>query len=328
MAEKLRIGMISSAHVHAHSYVVVLRDNPIFEFIGVWDDDVERGLEFSKNYGVRFFKDLNELLEEVEAVVIVSENVKHLEHVEMTAGKVKAILCEKPIAVNVETAEKMLKICAERKTKIGTAFPVRYSPVVQSMRQVLESGRIGNVLMIISTNRGKVPPGWFTDPELAGGGAMMDHIVHVVDLLRWIFKREFERIRAFVGDNINEELEVEDNAMLYLELGDIPVTLDCSWSKPKSYPYWGDVTFRFIGSEGVMEVDVFRQTMTRYDNMERKIEWLYYGSNIDEALLVDFAKRVLRDEELFITGEDGLEATRVVEKAYESARLGKVVNLR
>ena len=327
MSGKLSIGMISSAHVHAHSYVGILRDNPIFDFIGIWDDDEERGKEFARNYGIKFFKDVDELLSGCKAVVIVSENVKHLEHVEMVIETVDAILCEKPLATSVEMAEKILKLCERKSVKIGTAFPVRYSPVVKSMVHIIRSGKIGEILTITSTNRGKVPPGWFTEPELSGGGAMMDHIVHVVDLLRWIFKMEFKSVRAFVGSNINEDLKVEDNAILYLELGRIPVTLDCSWSKPKAYPYWGDVSFRLIGSEGIMEVDVFRQVMTRYDNTNGKVEWLYYGANIDEMMLVDFARRVLKGEELFVTGGDGLEATRVVEKAYESAKIGKIVNL-
>ncbi len=109
---------------------------------------------------------------------------------------------------------------------------------------------IGKIFSITATNHGKNPLGWFVNPDLAGGGAFMDHIVHVADLIRWYTDREFIEVTAFKGINIVENIEVEDNGIVIARLEDhIIASIDCSWSKPSNWPTWGDV-YMHIWREG------------------------------------------------------------------------------
>ncbi len=323
----MRIGMISAAHVHADSYASILKSEDRFDFVGVWDDDFERGKEFADRFEVSFYEDLEDLLRDVEAVIITSENAKHRDHVLASAGKVRGILCEKPLALRVEDAREMINACEGSGTMLGTAFPVRFHPVARQVKSIFEREELGKPLMVTSSNRGKLPPGWFTDPKLAGGGAITDHVVHLVDLFRWFTGKEFKRVKTFVANNIHPELEVEDSAILSLELGDVPMTLDCSWAKPISYPYWGELTFRIIFEKGVVEADVFSQNLTFYSNSEKEVSWINYGDDADKAMLLAFADWLDGKIEDFPTGEDGLRATQIVEKAYESIEKGEEVTL-
>jgi len=323
----MKIGMISAAHVHAQSYAGILKREDRFEFVGLWDDDEERGRNFASEFDLDFFTNLEDLLDLVNAVVVTSENVKHVDHVTQAAGRVRGILCEKPLATNTRDAEKMVEVCQQKGTKLGTAFPVRFHPVARRVKEILDSEQLGKLLMVTSSNRGKLPPGWFTNPELAGGGAITDHVVHLVDLLRWYTGREFTRVRAFVGNNIHPNLPVEDCAILSLELEDIPMTLDCSWAMPVSYPYWGEVKFRMVLEKGVIEVDVFSQNIVFRSNVDVEERWINFGDNADKVMLLAFADWVEGKVSDFPSGYDGMKATQVVEKAYESVELGSEVSL-
>ena len=79
----------------------------------------------------------------------------------------------------------MIDACEQAGSKLQIAFPVRFAPPVQKLKAVLDAGTLGRLISAKCTNHGKMPGGWFADSEKAGGGAVMDHTVHVVDVLRW-----------------------------------------------------------------------------------------------------------------------------------------------
>src|SRR3712207_9139069 len=72
-------------------------------------------------------------------------------------------------------AQAMIDICAASDAKLQIAFPVRFSPPVRSLKQLLDQQALGRVYGVKTTNHGSMPGGWFVDRALAGGGAVMDH---------------------------------------------------------------------------------------------------------------------------------------------------------
>lgn len=322
----LKVGMLSAAHVHAYSYASILKKFEDINFVGIYDPDESRGKVFSENLGIDFIP-FSEI-ERCDVVVITSENKNHLKDVENLAGKVGAILCEKPLATCAEDARKMIELCEAKKTILGTAFPVRYTPTIKEIKKRIDEGEIGEIYMIAATNRGKMPPGWFLEKELSGGGAIMDHVVHVVDILRWLVQKEFKAVTTFRVKQIHEDIEVEDTALLMLELDDIPVSLDCSWNRPVSFPTWGDVTLRIVGTKGILEVDVFNSAGFIYSNKDEKISNFSTSDNADELMLKDFIDSYKEKKKPFTSGEDGLRATEVVEAAYRSLEKGGKVEIK
>lgn len=312
---RLRVGFITFAHLHAPAYLHALRAHPMAEVVGICDDDGTRAA-FS---GLPVFESLSALLGAVDAVVIVSENLRHAAHIEAAAAAGKAILCEKPLAASREQAERIGRAVQEAHSFLMTAFPCRYSPAFGRMRERLKAGDIGTLLAVCATNRGKCPGGWFVDPALSGGGAMIDHTVHVADLLWLLLGEEPTRVAAQIGSN-RLGLAVEDSAMLTLDYAsDIFATLDSSWSRPESYRTWGDVTMSLVGDAGVLEVDLFGQEIETFTAGHLSAG---YGSDLDSLLIDDFVRCVLESKPSPITAEDGLRATRVVLAGYESASNG------
>ena len=321
--------MLSFAHMHAYSYAAALLKLPDVTLVGVYDADAARGQAAAERYGTGFFGEVDALLNSgLDGVVVCSENVHHRELVERAAEKVPYILCEKPLATTLEDAAAMIETCAEHGAKLQTAFPVRFAPPVQSLKKMLDENALGKIISAVCTNHGRMPGGWFVDKHLAGGGAVMDHTVHVADLLRWFWTTEISEVYAEIGHSLlHPDTDIDDAGLLSFTLANgVYGTLDTSWSRPENYPVWGDVKLELLGERGLVRVDVFRQHLT-LTSLKNGTQYLGWGSDADFGLIEDFVATMRHDRAPSITGEDGLRALEVALAAYESAATGEVVEL-
>lgn len=311
----LRVGLISAAHVHAMSYAVHLAHRKDVVATGLWDDDVARGQASATAWGLTLVESLSELIETSDALIIASENLKHAEFIEAVARAGKPILCEKPLAASAEQAERITSVLSQTGVMLMTAFPCPFSPTFQRMKQRIDAGDIGQVLAVNATNRGKCPFGWFVDKDLSGGGAMIDHVVHVADLLWRLLGERPSRVTAHTGSNMHGQ-EWEDTAHLTLDFpSGVFATLDSSWSRHANYKAWGDVTLRVTGEKGVIEADLFGQgLMQTQDN----VRLLGTGSDLDGLMIDEFLSAVKERRKPMVTAEDGLRASRIALEAYES----------
>lgn len=328
--QPIRIGMMSFAHGHAHSYTNALRQHPDVTLVGIYDDDTTRGQEMAERYDTTFFADADAMLAEgLDGVIICSENANHRAMVEAAAGKVGHILCEKPIASNAEDGQAIIDVCAATNTKLQIAFPVRFAPTIQWLKTKLESEDLGKIYAVQTTNHGSMPGNWFIKQALSGGGAVIDHTVHVIDLLRWFWKTEVTEVYAEVGNELlHPGLGIDDVGMLSFTLANgVYGTLDTSWSRPPSYSTWGDVKIEVTAEQGVIFVDAFRQHVAVSSNRSGKTQWAGWGSNMDAGLVRDFIDMIRNDTEPSITGTDGLRALEVALAAYQSAQLREPVKL-
>jgi predicted dehydrogenase len=115
----LRIGILSFAHGHAHSYLACLHNRRDVQVVGLYDDDWSRGHRVADQSALPFFPSAAALLAEgLDGVVICAENAKHRPLAEQAAGKVRAILCEKPIATTLTDAQAMIDCCTATQTKL------------------------------------------------------------------------------------------------------------------------------------------------------------------------------------------------------------------
>ncbi len=327
----VKIGIMSFAHMHAHSYAACLKQLPGCELAAVWDDNAKRGRAAARRFETRFVGDMEAFLDGgVDGVIITSENMKHRAMAERCAAAGKWILCEKPLAPSVADAHAMVQACKKAKVGLGTAFPCRYSPPLMEACKQIHAGEFGEIVAASCTNHGQSPGGWFADEALSGGGAAMDHTVHVADALRWILRKEFVSVYCELGNQLHkEELKTDDVGSLHLEMEDgVQISHLASWSRPKSFPVWGDVTIEFIGTKGVLWVDAFNQKINVYSDAAVKAEWAYWGGNPDLGLMEEFVRAVEERREPAVTGMDGLRATEVTVAAYQSAKCNKRVAIK
>lgn len=309
--------MVSVAHMHAGSYASYLGKRPGAELVGVWDSEPGRGKEFAQTWGLNPFQDLDALIHASDALVICSENTKHAELIRQCALAGKPIICEKPLAAGREQVDEIRRTLEETGVMLMTAFPCPFSPTFQRLQQRVAAGEIGKVLAVSATNRGRCPFGWFVEPSLSGGGAMIDHVVHVTDLLRRLLKEDPARVTAQIGNNMYGQ-EWDDTAHLTIDFpSGVFATLDSSWSRHQNYKTWGDVNLRVTGEKGVIEVELFGQGLT----VTTEKEWLRgTGSDLDGLMIEEFLSAIQEGRQPSVTAEDGLKASEVALMGYESAK--------
>jgi len=319
----LRVGILSAAHMHVSSYAQAFSTNARSELVGIWDDDRPRAEAISTRFKCPVFSEIEPLLKECDAVVITSENSRHAELGQMAAAAGKHILCEKPLTISEEQASAMLGAVDKAGVHLMTAFPCRFAPSYTRLRERVRKGEIGKIKAVCGTNQGRCPFGWFVERDKSGGGSMIDHVVHVADLLRDLLGEDPVRVYAQVGNNMYGQ-DWEDSAMLSL---DFPsgafATIDSSWSRPASYKTWGGVTMNVVGEGGVVEMNMFNQNLDLFSNDDNFHSQAGFGSNADSLMIEEFLDAVFENRSPAVTGRDGLMAARVAWAGYESAKSGQ-----
>lgn len=325
----VKVGIMSFAHMHAYSYASCLQQLPQVELAAIFDDVPERGKSAAEQFGTVHYSNLEEFLNlDFEAVIVCSENSRHKDMAIRAAKAGKHILCEKPISTNMKDAEEMIAACQANGVILQTAFPVRFSSAIQQLKQMIDEGKLGKILAMRSTNRGQNPGGWFVDHDQSGGGAVLDHTVHMVDIMRWYLGKEVREVYAhtdhfFIKDNI------DDAGLLTLEFEDGTIAShDTSWSRFSDYPAWGDATIEVIGTKKTARADAFGDQIRVFSNhSNQSLVYANAGNDIDLGLVNDFVTTVINRRTPAITGYDGLKAMEVALAAYESSRTGKTIVL-
>lgn len=322
----LRVAVLSAAHVHAASYVRLLESRADTEVVladpdGYGDVPAERTVATIDEAWTAFNG------EAPDAVVVCSDNAGHKALVLEAARRGIHVLCEKPLATTVEDAEEMVDACANASVVLMTAFPVHFSPQVAALRQAVDNGSLGEIIALAGANNGKLPAGrdWFTDPEAAGGGALVDHVVHLAEILDSLFG-EPETVHAVANGVLyghTNDGDAETGGLVTLRYANgLIATIDCSWSQPAEAPTWGGLKLHVAGTGGQLEIDAFSQ------RVDGPGQWHPFGFNLDALLLDAFLEAVRSGETQEPSGAVGARTVRVVDAAQESVRTGRPVPLR
>jgi predicted dehydrogenase len=333
------MGILGAAHTgHAWAYTRALLDLPGTAHVGVHDTDPEHARWIRQDFGVPFVAEAAELLDKVDAVLVCSANADHRAHVELAAEHGRHVLCEKPLATTVPDAEAMVEACRAAGVQLHVAFVSRFLPMVARARTAVQDGRLGRLVGLVGGNRGRPPlppayPSWITDPVSAGGGALIDHSVHVTDAMRHISGLEVSEVSAEAGELL-WGAGVDDVALLSLRFDNGAVgTVDPSWSVPVDHPWDYDFFLRLVGTEGSLDLtdgaEALRVVSSREES-PRGLRHASFAENADRAMLEAFLESVRAGalQDPCATGEDGVRALEVALAGYRSSERGEVVALR
>jgi UDP-N-acetylglucosamine 3-dehydrogenase len=325
--KQVRVGMVSFAHVHADGVASTLGRLEQVAFSGIHDEDAKRGEAAAAAHHVTYHKTLDDLLGASDAIVITSTNADHRRYTEAAAGRKVHVLSEKPLATNIADARAMIDACRKAGVQLGVAFPVRSSPAVIALREAIAAGQLGPIRAVRSTNPGQYPGRWFADAQAAGGGAVMDHTVHAADAIRWLLADEYTRVHAELGSFLYG-FAAEDCGIITIDLASGGfASIDCSWSRPKTFPTWGGVTFHVVGERATVDIDVFRQALTYYDDTAGRTRLVGWGDDLNARMIGGFADAILAGKPVPIDGEAGLRALEVAVAAYRSAETKRPVDI-
>jgi len=325
--KKLKIGMISFAHAgHPENYLKGLLKHPAVQIAGIADENEERVRKWVDEHNISYYADYRDLLQtDCDAVIICSEYRHHAQITKDAAQAGKHILCEKPLGLSMEEMRQMIDVCEQNEVQLMTAFPCRYLTSIIEVKAAIQRGDVGEVLAIKGTNRGVNPGHWFIEAEKSGGGSIMDHTVHIMDVMNWILDVPVKEVYA-QASTVFYDIDVDDAGMVHVKFeNDVVAVIDTSWSLTDAFPMIFDVTLEVIGSKGVISVDALAQNNEIYGGSSNKAQWSFWGDDLDRHLVEGFVEALLNDRPVPISGEDGYKATAVALAAYESIRREETV---
>jgi predicted dehydrogenase len=324
---------------HAWAYVRALTAADDARVVGIHDAEPEHTRWIRQDFGVPFVDDATELVSspDVDAVLVCSANADHRAHVELAAAHGRHVLCDKPIATTLDDARAMVGACAEADVQLHIAFVARFLSVVARARQAIHDGRIGEPIGLVGGNRGRPPleptyPPWITDPVAAGGGALIDHSVHVTDAMRHITGLEVTEVSAEAGALLWGR-DVEDVTILLLRFANGAVgSVDPSWSVPADNPWDYDFFLRVLGTEGsldITDVAASLHVVSAREGGPRGLRHASFAEDPDRAMIEAFLASVRSGSvrEPCATGVDGVRALEVALAGYRSSEAGAVAEI-
>ena len=307
-------GSIAAAHLRAYA-----AHAERCEIVGIADVVKQAAVEKAAVYGGRAFADTAAMLDVLkpDALSICTPPKHHLPAVKAAAARQIAVLCEKPPARTLAEAQAIVE--AMRGGILQFAFCHRFHQPIRQAQALIQSGRLGKLVQI--DNRfgfrfARAGQSWFTDADIAGGGILIDTLVHSVDIFRALTGSEIEDVQAYLSTSL--PIQVEDSAAMLVRSADgVLGTLNCSWVSPVS-----ESEVRIYGTEGQAVIDYSRPDGLRY-RLADDARWT--------QLPFDEADRFVQQAEHFLDcveagrrplvgGDEGLAVMEVIERAYQSAR--------
>lgn len=333
----MKIAVLSFAHLHAVSYVTCLKNLGV-EVLTADPGHHARpageagGASLAAELGVAYVDSYEEALAwGPDGVIVCSENAQHRPLVELAAAAGAQVLCEKPIATTLEDARAMIEACAAAGVTLMIAYPVRFSSAFAALSQTVASGVLGTTLAVTGTNNGRIPldsRSWFVDAAQSGGGSLTDHTVHVADLLDSLLGPARSVYATTNRILHHDKVDVETAGLVSIAYDNgVVATIDCSWSKPPSYPTWGGLTLQVVGTGGIADMDAFSQRVDGYSESGAHPQWLAYGTDSDAALVAEFVTSIAEGRAPQPDGEVGYRTLQIVAAGYASVRTGQPVDL-
>ncbi len=306
-------------------------------------------------WGIDGTTDWRELLtrDDIHAVSIVTPDHLHREMAVAAIEAGKHVIVEKPMDLTVEGCAEITRVAKERDALLFVDFHKRYDPVHQKARDMIRSGALGTIQYgyVHMEDKIIVPRDWFaswaaeTDPFWFIG-------VHQVDMLRWTLGSEVARVtaRGFKGKLASLGIDTYDSVHAELEFGSGAVfTADISWILPENFEAVVNQGARFIGTEGILELDTqdrgFRGCVgtgaTQTYNVNSNHDYAAAtGARVHTGYFVEPIKDFLRMtarvmegaspsqfEGRYPGGNDGLEATRVAKAVHDALESGREVRI-
>ncbi|OPX33192.1 MAG: hypothetical protein B1H40_00560 [Candidatus Latescibacteria bacterium 4484_181] len=335
---KIRVGVIGtgigSYHIRAYQKL------PEVEVVAVVDLDSKRAKQIAEEYGIAHsFSDYRKLLDlkQIDAVSVCTPNFLHAEITVAALQAGKDVLCEKPMAMNTQEAEMMVKAARQTGRKLMMAFCRRFQNDSQWLKKYIEAGELGEIYYAKTgwLRRRGIPGlgGWFTTKAKSGGGPLIDLGVHMLDLVLWLMGNP--RAVSASGSTYAKftdlyplekgTLDVEDLAcaLVRLETG-ATVFLETSWVSNISGDRVYSSLFGTKGGADFPPLKIYTEKHGKLVDLEPRLPEI---SGYDGEV-AHFVECILQDKEPTATAEQGLEITRILDAIYESAETGKEVLLR
>jgi predicted dehydrogenase len=338
--QNLRIGVLGMTHDHVWGNLADLKKSNLGELVAAADPNEELLAKVQQDYDCpAVFEDYEEMLEETEldAVYIFGDNATGAELTILAAEYGLHVLIEKPMASDLDGANRMLAAVREAGVTLMVNWPFAWWPQLQKAMSMAKGGEIGQLFQTKyrSAHAGPKELGctpyfynWLYDAELNGAGALMDYCCYGAALARTMLGQP-SRVVGVVGHCLKDYITLDDNAVIIMQWPRAIAITEASWTQI------GHLTSYFAtiyGSDGTLHVEpgnkgrLLLATREHEDGIEVKVDPLsedrnnatnYFLSRISQGLPVEGLS----------SAEISRDAQEILEAGLLSAREGTTMSL-
>jgi len=335
--ERLKVGVIGCGAIAMNAHLPSYAKLPdLVKIQAVADIHEGRAKAAAQLYGVpEVFTDYRDMLvnADIDMVSVCTPNSLHAQQTIAAVRAGKHVLCEKPMATSLEDSRAMIEAAKQAGVTLMVGFTHRYFNFNRKAREYIQKGLIGQPMMMRVRFAHNGPYlSWsamsdsFFEPELAGGGALLDMGIHAIDLCRY-FGGDVTSVMAKTA-TLGKDISVEDWAVGILEFRNpkLLAYFEVGWS---SQP--GPLGVEIYGTEGTLVADYV--TPLRVYKNKTGLDgrgWILpenVGGGGWDAEVANFVRSILGKEEPLATAEDGYESLKIALAAYESSEKGVKVTL-
>lgn len=323
----LRVGLVGAGGI-AQAYVQVFDDVPGARITAVADVRGPAANAVAEAVRGTAYPSHRALLEDadVDAILVCTPPNTHPEIVLRSIERGHHVLCEKPLAIDVQNAAAMVTAADQANVVFTMAAKFRFVDDVIRARQIVDSGILGELIVVENSfaSRVDMTRRWNSDPVISGGGVLIDNGTHSVDIVR-SFLGPVSDVMAVEGKRV-QPVPVEDTASMLLRTADGGLgTIDLSWSVDRVT----DTYLTVYGSEGTISVG---WNGARYRQASSP-DWVEFGSGYKKvacmgAQVANFCAAVRGDEAIAVTADDAIASVAVIEAAYASLEQGDWISVR
>jgi predicted dehydrogenase len=283
---------------------------------------------------------------DIDIVIVSTPPNLHAKMVLAAFSAGKHVLCEKPLAHTLADAESMCAAAEAQGVLLKIAFNHRYFPAMTFAKQVIDEGRIGDVISVRAyaghPGGQEFGPGWVTDGAVTGGGSLVDNGIHILDLTRF-FLGDVETGKGYVTNLIWPFDNAEDNSFaLFRSPKGAIAYVHASWTEWRGYYFsvetigtrgyvkasyppmlaeWGQIPEPGIRAKRQYNLFPVFQIQERLKSWR----WTIIQSFVQE--MSDFAAGIRSGVNVPPTGRDGLRAMQMAHAIYRSSREGQEVKV-
>ncbi len=358
MADVLRAGVIGAGAIAVHGHVPGYRATPGVEVVAICDVLEDRVKSVAEELDIpRAYTDYRDMLakESLDLVSVCSPNTFHKA---MTVDALNAganVLCEKPMALAYADAQEMVATAERMGKSLTIGHHMRHTPAMFAIKDVVTSGKLGEIYYAkVSYLRRSGIPGygsWFTNKDLAGGGAMMDIGCHILDMGLWLighpkpvtvtastYAKFGPRGKGLGGWGMDHyglgaRYDVDDLTTAFVRFDNgLTLTVEASWASHGTDGH----RIQLFGTDGGIEVNdkLFgREQPLRFfgeqgdELTEEPVSFVEDDTPSYAREISAWVEGIRTGEPPLVTGEQAAMVVQIIEGIYKSATSGSEVAL-
>ncbi len=339
----MKYGLIGCGRISVNHIKACLNNN--LDIVAICDIIPEKMDKIIKDFNledrnIKCYEDYRDLLkEDIDLISIATESGNHASIAMDCLNASKHLIIEKPMAMNIEDANKIIELAEKKNLKVSACHQNRFNVAISKLKEAISKerfGRISHGSIHVRWNRGE---GYYNQAKWRGtwkddGGCLMNQCIHGIDLLRWLMGDDIEEVYGVTRQQFHDYLEAEDVGMAVVKFKNGSIaTIE---GTTNVYPENLEETLYIFGEKGTVKVggkstnnidvwDFADETADDKVNKGFKEETSNVYGNGHTSLFKDMIEAIKNDRKPYVDAFAGKNALEVVLSIYKSQKEGKAV---